>query len=133
MAVGGAALGVALPLPGSVGATERVPDPIYAAIELHRRTHVAHMDALTLQDRLERAYDPDPGRVSEKPCHDENDAFQALVAAAATTLPGLIAWLGYLQDLASKFETEWMMFDRTPAAVVVDSFVTSLKNIGVQA
>jgi hypothetical protein len=33
------------------------------------------------------------------------------VAAAATTLPGLIAWLGYLQELASEFETEWMMYD----------------------
>jgi len=124
--VGAVAATIALP----AFATAPADDPVFDLIEAHRRAHVAHMDALTLQDRLERAHDPDAGRVSEKPCHDEDDAFEALVAAAATTQPGLIAWMGYLQELASEFETEWMMYDRTPAAVLVDSFVTSLKNIG---
>jgi hypothetical protein len=120
-------------LPVSAGASARVPDPIYATIEVHRQAHVAHTDALTLQHRLDIAYDPDAYLVSAKPCDDENDAFEALVTAAATTLPGLIAWLDYLQELAGDFETEWMMTDRTCAAVLVDSFVASLKNIGVQA
>src|SRR3954454_17652046 len=66
-------------------------DPVFDLIEAHRRAHVAHTDALTLQDRLERAHDPGADLVSEKPCHDENDAFEALVIASATTLPGLIA------------------------------------------
>jgi hypothetical protein len=48
-------------------------------------------------------------------------------------LPGLIAWLDYLQKLGSEFEAEWMMTDRTCAAVLVDSFVTSLKQVGVRA
>src|SRR4051812_11599250 len=130
-AAGSAALGVALA--PSAGASARVPDAIYATIEVHRQAHVAHTDALTLQHRLEIAHDPDAYLVSAKPCDDENDAFEALVTAAATTLPGLIAWLDYLQELAGDFETEWMMTDRTCAAVLVDSFVASLKNIGVQA
>ena len=133
-AASGAALCVALPLPVSAGDAERVPDPIYAAIELHRRTHVAHMESLALQSRLERKHGIGKcGWVSEKPCHEEDNAFDALVTASATTLPGLIAWLDYLQELASEFETEWMMYDRTPAAVLVDSFVASLKNVGVQS
>jgi hypothetical protein len=90
-------------LPVSAGASARVPDPIYATIEVHRQAHVAHTDALTLQHRLDIAYDPDAYLVSAKPCDDENDAFEALVTAAATTLPGLIAWLDYLQELAGKF------------------------------
>jgi len=108
-------------------------DLVFDLIEAHRRAHVAHMDALTLQDRLEKANDPDAWWVSEKPCNDENDAFEALVAAAATTLPGLIHWLDYFQELSSKFETEWMMEDRASAAVLIQSFATSLKNIGVQS
>ena len=132
-AAGGAALGVALPLPGSAQSPPQVRDPIYATIETHRLADAAHRDALTLQNRLEIAHDPDAYLVSAKPCDDENDAFEALVTAAATTLPGLIAWLDYLQELAGKFETEWMMTDRTCAAVLIDSFVTSLKNIGVQS
>ena len=44
-----------------------------------------------------------------KPCNDEDGAFEALVAGVATTLPGLLAWLAYLQELDGAFETEWMI------------------------
>jgi len=92
------------------------------------------MESLALQNRLEQKHGNGRcGWVSEKPCNEENDAFDALVTAPATTLPGLIAWLDYLLELSSEFETEWMMYDRTPAAVLVDSFVASLKNIGVRS
>jgi hypothetical protein len=134
VAAGGVTLGLALPLPGSAGAAERVPDLILDLIEAHRRAHLAHLESLELQSRLERKHRiGECGWVSEKPCHDENDAFEALVAAPAATVSGLIAWLDYLQELSSEFETEWMMCDRASAAVLVDSFVTSLQNIGVQA
>jgi hypothetical protein len=74
VAAGGAvAATIALP----AFATAPADDPVFDLIEAHRRAHVAHMDALTLQDRLERAHDPDAGRVSEKPCHDEDEAFEA--------------------------------------------------------
>ena len=130
VAAGGA---VAAAIPAAALAAAPAIDAIFDLIEAHRRAHVAHTDALTLQNRLEIAHDPDAYLVSAKPCDDENDAFEALVTASATTLPGLIAWLDYLQKLGSEFETEWMMTDRTCAAVLVDSFVTSLMNIGVQA
>jgi hypothetical protein len=107
------------------------PDPIFAVIAEHRRTHAAHMESLVLQNRLERKHSSDCGWVSEKSCHDENDAFEALVATPAITLAGLIAWLDF-QELSSEFETEWMIEERAAAAVLIQSFVASLMNIGVR-
>jgi hypothetical protein len=49
----------------------------------------------------------------------------------ATTLPGLIATLAYFEELASEFETQWMIEERAEASVVIQSFRASLKNIGV--
>jgi hypothetical protein len=95
--------------------------------------HVAHMDALKLQNRLERARAPDARLVSEKPCVDEDDAFEALVATPATTLAGLLAWLAYLQELDSEFETEWMITDRACPSTLINSFAASLQNVGVVA
>lgn len=54
VAAGGAALGVALPLPVAAGSPERVPDPIYAAIERHRRAYQDWMDNLG-EDEIEAA------------------------------------------------------------------------------
>ena len=130
----GGAVAAAIPLTALPAAADLPADQVFELIETHRRTHAAHVESLALQSRLERKHGiGECGWVSEKPCHEEDNAFDRLVTASATTLPGLIAWLDYLQELASEFETEWMMYDRTPAAVLVDSFVTSLKNIGVQA
>jgi hypothetical protein len=47
--VGAVAATIALP----AFATAPADDPVFDLIEAHRRAHVAHMDALTLQDRLE--------------------------------------------------------------------------------
>jgi hypothetical protein len=61
--------------------------------------------------------------------HDENDAFEALVAAPATTLPGLLAKLDYLEELSSEFETEWMMEERADAGALCRSFAESIANL----
>jgi hypothetical protein len=108
-------------------------DPLFELIATHRTAHIAHMASLNLQARLERNHDDRADWVSEKPCHDENDAFEALYATPATTLQGLLAKLTYLQVLASEDETEWMINDRVPAAVLIQSFAASLDNIGVQS
>ena len=108
-------------------------DPVFELIEIHRNAHAAHITALHLQARLEKTGRPsDVGWVSTKPCHDEDAAFVAFVAAAATTIPGLLAKLDYFAELASKFEPEWMVCERAECAVVIQSFAASLKNIGVQ-
>jgi hypothetical protein len=107
-------------------------DPILGLIEAHRNAHAAHMAALELQNRLERKHGIGSSSwVSEKPCHDENDAFEALISTPATTLNGLFAKLSYLEDLGSEFETEWMVDERANPTALIQSFAASLKNIGV--
>jgi hypothetical protein len=130
IAAGGA---VAAAIPTAVLAAAPAVDPVFDLIEAHRKAHAAHMAALALQSRLERKHGigSHSSWVLEKPCHDENDAFGALITAPAVTLDGLFAKLAYLQDLSSEFETEWMMDDRACPSVIVESFVASLKNIGV--
>jgi hypothetical protein len=107
-------------------------DPVFELIEIHRKAHAAHMAALQLQNRFERRYGTGHGRwISTKPCHDEDDAFEAFVAEPAVTMQGLSAKLAYFDELASEFETEWMVYDRAEAGVLIQSFAASLKNIGV--
>jgi hypothetical protein len=108
-------------------------DPIYAAIEAHRKAHAAHMASLELLNRFERRYGAGQGSwISTKPCHDENDAFVAFVAEPATTVPGLLAKLDYFEELASEDETESMTRERAEPDVLIQSFAESLKNIGVR-
>jgi hypothetical protein len=108
-------------------------DPVRGLIEAHRNAHAAHLAAIEELARFEEAGDWDHDGITEKPCHSANEAFAALVAAPATTLPGLLAKLAYLQDLESKFETEWMINDRVGAAVFIQSFAASVKSIWGQS
>jgi hypothetical protein len=86
-----------------------------------------------LEERFERRYGAaSQRRISVEPCCAEHDAFEALVAASATTRQGLVVMLDYYQKLLSEFETEWMINDRAEAAVLIQSFAASLKNIGRQ-
>jgi hypothetical protein len=131
---GSATLGMTLPLPVSASAEEQTSDPVFNLIEAHRRAHAAHLKSLKLESRFERRYGGGyAGLVSEKACHDEDDAFEAMVAGVATTLPGLRAWLAYLQELDSEFETEWMIVDRLFVPTLIKSFAAALQNVGVQA
>jgi hypothetical protein len=127
------AVGAAIPAADARVNPGHTADPIYAAITVHRKAHIAHMASLELQARFERRYGIGKGSwVSTKPCHDEDDAFMAFVAEPATTMQGLFAKLAYFDELAGEFETEWMTRERAEAAVLIQSFAASLKNIGVQ-
>jgi hypothetical protein len=67
VAVGGAAIGAGLPLPASPAATAQSSaaeaDPIFAAIEAHRRAVVAHDQAVGIENSLEESL-PDEQRQS---------------------------------------------------------------------
>ena len=132
-----AALPAAAVIPATALPTAGLPatpaaDPIYAMIDVHRKAHAAHMASIKLQERFERRYGGGHGSwISEKPCCDEDDIFMALVAAPATTVQGLSAKLAYFDELSGEFETEWMVSQRAEAAVLIQSFTASLKNIGV--
>jgi hypothetical protein len=64
VAAGGAAIGVALPLPGSAGESVRVPDPIYAAIEAHKAARAAVYSIIDAHQALERELPCDKRRSS---------------------------------------------------------------------
>jgi hypothetical protein len=129
-----AAGAVAATIPTAALMAATAPDPMFDLIKAHRKAHAAHMASLNLQNRFERRYGAGHGGwISEKPCHDEDSAFPEMVAAPATTLPGLIAKLDYFQELSSEFETEWMIEDRADAGDLVRSFAASVKHILVQS
>jgi hypothetical protein len=114
---------VTMPRPSS-------PDPVFGLIEAHRKAHAAHVASLELQNRFERRDGIGHGNwISTQPCHDEDDAFVAMVEAPATSLPGLSAKLAYLRGLGSEFETEWMIEDRPDAGALVRSFAASIANV----
>ena len=124
-----AAGATALALPPSTAAAPAV-DPIINLIEAHRKAHAAHMASLELQNRFERRYGAGHGSwISTQPCHDENEAFEAFIAAPATTLPSLLAKLDYMEELSSEFETEWMIEERPDPGVLFRSFAESIANI----
>jgi hypothetical protein len=60
-------------LPLSRQRQRQLPDPIYAAIDAHRKANAVHLAALKAAEGL-----TDWG-ITEQPCHDENDAFELLI------------------------------------------------------
>ena len=98
-----------------------------------RRRRLCDRDLEDRADRAWRASAAGAGEISVNSCNVEDDAFEALVAGVAKTLPGLLAWLAYLQELDAAFETEWMITERVFTPTLIKSFVAALKNVGVQA
>lgn len=114
VAAGGAALGMALPLPVSAGSAERVSDPILAAIEAHRAAAAKAQAAvqrnsdfeneLCKNERLqtERRLDDEHARQTEidaaieEAHHFEQAAAYDLLDVNPTTMAGLIALLTYV-------------------------------------
>jgi hypothetical protein len=128
ISVGSLAAVAAMPIAGALPTkAEATADPIYAAIDAHRNANAVHLAALKAAEGL-----TDWG-ITEQPCHDENDAFEVLIGAPATTLGGLRAKLAYLRAIAEG-EEAWMLDEREGAALnLIDSFTASLKNIGVKS
>ena len=94
-------------------------DPIFTAIDAHRKANAAHWAALKASEGIS-----DWG-ITEQPCHDENNAFEVLIGAPATTLAGLRAKLEYLRVIAEG-EEAWMLDEREGAALLlIDSFIAS--------
>jgi hypothetical protein len=100
-----------------------------AAIEAHRKADRDHEAALDEQDRLERIGDHAAADlVGEAPCHAAFNAFDVLLSAAATTVPGIRAKLAYLQDIAER--DAWMFDDRKGCATrLIESFAASIANV----
>jgi hypothetical protein len=66
--------------------------------------------------------------VAEAPCHAEYEAFDVLLSAAATTVPGIVAKRAYLQDIAER--GAWMFDDREGCATrLMEGFAASIANV----
>jgi hypothetical protein len=104
-------------------------DPMFGMIEAHRRASAAHGIALGEQARLEQIGELDAAwSIAEQPCHDEFSTFDALLSAEATTVPGIVAQLAYLQDIAE--HDAWMFSDREDSAPrLLKGFAASVANI----
>jgi hypothetical protein len=133
-AVGAGSLAAAAAMGPSVPAAVTMPrhsrpDPVFALIEAHRQAGLAHTAALVEQARLEQIGDNAAAwLVSEAPCHAEFNAFDALLSAAATTVPGIVAQLAYLQDIAE--HDAWMFSDREDSATrLIKGFAASIANV----
>jgi hypothetical protein len=133
VAAGGAALGMALPLPVTAGASERVADPILAVIERHRIAYRDWMDshgedeieALVPEPRRQSSFcgalhgDPDWQVAGDDPrwiAHVENAcraatehdlASQALVSFDTISLAGAVALLEYVSGHDAKDPEAW--------------------------
>ena len=120
-------------LPAAVAAAE--PDPIFATIDAHRRARAAHLTAIEELNRLEKIYGvADWGFTTDRPCHDDNATFEILLGAAASTLPGLLAKLAYLREIADSDDAAWMLDECESGSLrLIDSLAASLRNAGVLA
>jgi hypothetical protein len=106
-----------------------MPDPVFGLIEAHREACCGHEAALVEQARLEQIGDKAAAwLVSEAPCHAEFNAFDALLSAAATTVPGIVAQLAYLQEIAE--HNAWMFSDHEDSAPrLLKGFAASIANV----
>src|SRR5882757_9573060 len=93
---------VTVPLALGKPVSTSAPDPMFGMIEAHRKADRDHEAALDEQERLERIGDEAADWVGEASCHAAFKAFDALLSAAATTVPGILAQLAYLQEIATR-------------------------------
>jgi hypothetical protein len=124
------ALTVGTAVAGTVTANiaAHLDDPIFAAIQRHKEANAVHLTAIEEADRLDEMGDGGFIWITEKPCHDENEAFDTMMVMAAVTLPGLLAKIDYLREIAER--EAWMLTDREGAAsALIESFATSIATL----
>jgi hypothetical protein len=113
----------------SIASSPALPDPVFGLIEAHRKADRDFEAALDEQNRLELIGDEAAADlVGEAPCHAAFKAFDALLSAAATTVPGIVAQLAYLQEIAER--NAWMFNDREDSAPrLLKGFAASIANV----
>jgi len=118
---------VTVPLAPATAGSATPEDPVFGLIDAHRKASLVYLASLREQERLEKA-DIWHCDAAEQACHEEFRIFDALLVAAATTLPGLVAKLIYLQDIANR--EAWMLEDRPDAAIhLLEGFMASVTNV----
>jgi hypothetical protein len=124
--VGAGSLAAATQAP-SLAVPAALQDPVLGLIEAHRKASVVHLASLREQERLEKA-DIWHCDAAEQACHEEFRIFDVLLAAAATTLPGILAKQACLQDIAER--EPWMFDGRKGSALrLIEGFAASIANV----
>jgi len=120
---------VTVPLALGKPVSTSAPDPMFGMIEAHRKADRDHEAALDEQERLELIGDDAAADLAaEASCHAAFKAFDALLSAAATTVPGILAQLAYLQEIAKR--EAWMFNDRADSAPrLIEGFAASIANV----
>jgi len=109
VAAGSAVLAVGASIPAPAQALQRVPDPVFAAIEAHKAARVvmcAAVDAVGVRENElkadgKRIRDPDDAKLEEckatlsRAFDAESDAALVLVSEPPTTMAGIMALLQY--------------------------------------
>ena len=103
-------------------------DPMFGMIEAHRKADRDHESALDEQERQRIGDHAAANLAGEASCHPAFKAFDALLSAAATTVPGILAQLAYLQEIAKR--DAWMFSDRADSAPrLIEGFSASIANV----
>jgi hypothetical protein len=111
MAAGGAALGAGLPLPAPVATPLGLPDPIFAAIDMHRQAEAA---CIAVQCGVDI-----PDELGDR-C---GDAFRAVLRTCPTTPAGLVAlttWTREEVDRLRKNGSDLFAEDLCALAATID-------------
>lgn len=108
IAAGSAALGATLPLPPAAIAHGSDPDPIFGAIEAHRRAATAHNDALNVESHLDESLSDEQKsavprwraaiEATWKASRTMDDVAIELLTTELTTVAGIEALLRYFAD-----------------------------------
>jgi hypothetical protein len=76
--------------------------PVFGLIEAHKRTAVALDIATAEVMRADEVNEPHDDDLMDGPTDDDNAALAKLLEATPTTLAGIIAWVVYLKEAASR-------------------------------
>jgi hypothetical protein len=121
-----AAMAPNVPAAVTVPLAPALHDPVFGLIEAHRKAEVRWSASLQELERLEKA-GVNGSDVDEQPCHDASKALDAVVIVGATTLPGILAKLAYLQNIAE--HDAWMLNRKGSAIRLLEGFAASIANV----
>jgi hypothetical protein len=117
---------VTVPPAPAIAGPATLHDPVFGLIEAHRKAEVRWAASLQELERLEKA-GVNGSDVDEQPCHDASKAFDAVVIVGATTLPGILAKLAYLQNIAE--HDAWMLNRKGSAIRLIEGFAASIASV----
>lgn len=113
------------------------PDPIFAAIERHKTSVTAYLDAADAEDKLETAepWYPEARADLDRAGDETNEAVSALINTAPTTIAGAVALLRHVseydQEGGGHAYSDDEGFNRTWTYWICDSAAATIEKLAV--